>query len=118
MEPPLRTHRRHRQIHAAEPLTLLVRDLLTTPLLKAYRDAENMESFQSLDILTEDRNQLRLLFYRRNGKYYVRYLFDNSIAGKHLQFFAGYAKSLLYEIPALNMEKIEHDLAAAESGTK
>jgi len=106
------------KIHAAEPLTLLVRDLLTTPLLKAYRDAENMESFQSLDILTEDRNQLRLLFYRRNGKYYVRYLFDNSIAGKHLQFFAGYAKSLLYEIPALNMEKIEHDLAAAESGTK
>ena len=102
----------------SEQLTLLVRDLLTTPLLKAYRDAENMESFQSLDILTEDRNQLRLLFYRRNGKYYVRYLFDNSIAGKHLQFFAGYAKSLLYEIPALNMEKIEHDLAAAESGTK
>lgn len=105
------------QIHNPEQLTLLVRNLLTTPLLKAYQNIDVSKPYRTLDLLTEDNNQLRLLFYKHNGKYYVRYRFDTTISGKHLQFFATYAKSRFYEIPPLSMEKIEHDLTAPEPGT-
>ncbi len=104
-------------IHNPEQMTLLVRDMLTTPLLKAYQKVDTSTLYQTLDILTEDHNQLRLQFYKNKNRYFVKYLFDNTINGKHLQFFADYAKARFYEIPSADMEKIKHALTAEKTKT-
>lgn len=103
-----------KDITSAEELTLLVKELLNTPLLKSYDQLAGAQPLRTIDLLTEDNTQLQIEFFRHNDRYFARYHFDSVINGKHLQFFAGYAKGKFYEIPASAMEKINHVFTAVE----
>ena len=72
------------------------------------------QPLRTIDLLTEDNNQLQIEFFRRGDQYFARYHFDTIITGKHLQFFAGYAKGKFYEIPVSAMEKINYAFTTAE----
>ena len=100
-----------------EQLTLLARDLLITPLNSPVQTISTSSPIQQLDILTENRDQVRIEFYQESEKIYVRYLFDGVIKGKHLQFFATYAKDKFYAISKTDMEQITHDITTSKHGT-
>ena len=100
-----------------EQLTLLARDLLITPLNSPVQTISTSSPIQQLDILTENRDQVRIEFYQESEKIYVRYLFDGAIKGKHLQFFATYAKDKFYAISKTDMEQITHDITTSKHGT-
>jgi len=99
--------------HTPEQLALLVRNMLNTPLTPVKTRENPGKPYLTLNIEAENQNRVTLQFFRHNDKYEVNYKFGSTINGKHLQFFAAYAKSRFYEIPALSMEKIKHDLTSA-----
>ncbi len=97
-----------------QQLTLLVKDMINTPLSPVSENPPATSPYLSLGIHTENDNRVQMLFFTDKGRYYISYRFDGISNGKHLQFFASYAKSRFYEIPADSMEKIKHDLTTAE----
>ena len=97
-----------------EQLTLLARDLLITQLNSPVQSLNTKEPISWLDILTENQDQVRIEFYSSGEKIYIRYLFDSVIKGKHLQFFASYAKDKFYAISKSDMEQITHDITTSE----
>lgn len=104
-------------ISSPDQLTLLVKELLSTPLLSSSAELKDARPERTLNLLTEDNDKIRIDFFRSGAQFFVQYHFDPTINAKHLQFFADHAKGRFYEIPASAMEKLNDIFTAAESGT-
>ena len=47
-------------------------------------------------------------FYQKEQSIYLKYTFNQPINSQHLQFFAGYAKDVFFEIPVESWELIKY----------
>lgn len=95
-------------IQNADTLAALMKALLNTPLTLSDTPLKELEKLSTLTMNFEGANRVDVDFYQQNGEYYAVYRFIEPLHGKHLQFFAGYAKGKVYKISKKDWEIINH----------
>jgi len=88
----------------------VVKNLLNIYALNIV-DNIDAKKIGEIHIVAENYNELKLVFYKKDDKYYARYEFIMSPQGKHLEFFARYVADKYLEISPQSWEKIKNDTA-------
>ena len=85
-----------------------MRHALNTPFISTADKLEKTKSLSELKLKAEDGNEVTLQFYESNTKIWVKYNFVKEPYGKHLAFFAPYAKDKYFEIANDKWEPIKN----------
>ena len=86
----------------------LMKHALNTPFISTADKLEKTKELSKLNLKVEDGNEVMLQFYESENNIWVKYRFIKEPYGKHLAFFAPYAKDKYFEIANDKWEQIQN----------
>lgn len=91
-----------------DTLADVMKIILNTPFTNTLDNNEKLNKIGSIKLKTEHNNVIDIDFYQKEQSIYLKYTFNQPINSQHLQFFAGYAKDVFFEIPVESWELIKY----------
>ena len=85
----------------------LMKHALNTPFISTADKLEKTKELSKSNLKVEDGNEVMLQFYESENNIWVKYSFIKEPYGKHLAFFAPYAKDKYFEITNEKWEQIK-----------
>ena len=99
------------EINAQTDETLIaeyMKYFLNTLFIEAVPDIEGKNEVASFDLKLENNARCLIRIFEAQGKYFVKYDFDEDISNKHIELFAKSAKTHYFEISFEDWNKIEN----------